>query len=136
MDALKVERATTEVLLTHPLIAEALSASDLSRMDYFNGLRRLLQRGFMPQRSGDVLFAYRPGFFEPYDKAPHKGTTHGSGWNYDTHVPILLMGRGIQHREVNRRISITDIAPTIALIAGMTMPDASSGTAVLEVLAP
>lgn len=136
MEHVKMQRAACEVLLTHPLIAEALCASDLSRMDYFNGLRRLLQRGYMPQRSGDVLFAYRPGYFEPYDKAPHKGTTHGSGWNYDTHVPILFMGRGIQHREVARRTSITDIAPTIALVLGMTVPDASNGTTVLEVLAP
>jgi predicted AlkP superfamily pyrophosphatase or phosphodiesterase len=65
-----------------------------------------------------------------------KGTTHGSPWNYDTHVPILFFGQGVAQGEVLRRISITDIAPTIAMLVGMTMPDASSGEVVPEVIRP
>jgi hypothetical protein len=38
--------------------------------------------------------------------------------------------------EVLRRISITDVAPTIAMLVGMTMPDASSGEVVPEVIRP
>lgn len=44
------------------------------------------------------------------------------------------MGQGIQHTEVVRRTSITDIAPTLSMVLGMTMPDAASGTVVGEVL--
>ncbi|MBK7946358.1 MAG: hypothetical protein IPJ85_14100, partial [Flavobacteriales bacterium] len=111
LDPERVQRAAADHLLTDPLIAEALTAVDLSRFEYDNGLRRLIQRGFMPQRSGDVLFAYQPGFFEGYGTNPAKGTTHGSGWNYDTHVPILFYGHGIRPGNVLRRTSITDIVP-------------------------
>lgn len=134
LDAERVQRAAADFLLTDPLVAEALTASDLARYEYTDGLRWSLQRGFMPQRSGDVLFAYRPGYFEGYGSAPAKGTTHGSGWNYDTHVPILFYGQGIRPGNVLRRTSITDIAPTISTIVGMTMPNASSGTVVTEAL--
>lgn len=132
----RVQRAAAEALLRHPAVAEALCAIDLMRTDLTEGIRYGMQRGFVPSRSGDVLFAYRPGHFEPYGTTPTKGTTHGSAWNYDTHVPILFMGRGIAHRDVVRRVSVTDIAPTIALIAGMTMPDAASGRAVTEAMTP
>ncbi len=136
LDPVIVQRAAADVLLMEPGIAEALTASDLMRFSYNDGIREMIQRGFSPQRSGDVCFALRPGYLASWPTMVKRGTEHGSGWNYDTHVPILFMGRGIQHREVPRYTSITDIAPTIALIVGMTMPDASSGTAVLEVLAP
>jgi len=134
LDADRVQRAAADFLLIDPLIAEALTASDLARFEYTDGLRRSLQRGFMPQRSGDVLFAYRPGYFEGYGTPPTKGTTHGSGWNYDTHVPILFYGQGIRSGNVLRRTSITDIAATISMIVGMPMPDACSGTVVTESL--
>ena len=134
LDAERVQRAAADHLLRDPLIAEALTAADLARFSYPDGIRRLLQRGFMPQRSGDVLYAYRPGFFEPYGSAPSKGTTHGSGWNYDTHAPIILYGQGIRPGNVLRRTSITDIVPTISMIVGMTLPDACSGTVIPEAL--
>jgi predicted AlkP superfamily pyrophosphatase or phosphodiesterase len=134
VEADRVQRAAADHLLTDPLIAEALTAADLSRLHYPDGLRRLLQRGFMPQRSGDVLFAYRPGYFEGYGSNPAKGTTHGSGWNYDTHVPVLFFGQGIRPGNVLRRTSITDIVPTLCMIVGMAMPDASTGHVVTEVL--
>lgn len=134
LDGERVQRAAADHLLTDPLIAEALTASDLARFPYTEGIRRHLQRGFMPQRSGDVLYAYRPGFFEPYGSSPAKGTTHGSGWNYDTHVPILFYGHGVRPGNVLRRASITDIVPTVCAIVGMTMPDAASGAVVTEAL--
>lgn len=134
LDAERVQRAAADFLLSDPLVAEALTASDLSRLAYTDGLRRVLQRGFMPLRSGDVLFAYRPGYFEGYGATPTKGTTHGSGWNYDTHVPILFYGQGIRPGNVLRRTSITDIVPTISMIVGMTMPNACTGTVVTEAL--
>ncbi|MBK8500599.1 MAG: alkaline phosphatase family protein [Flavobacteriales bacterium] len=135
-EPLRVQRAVAEILLRQPFVAEALCAIDLMRSDFTEGVRPGMQRGFMPSRSGDVLFAYRPGYFEPYGTTPTKGTTHGSAWNYDTHVPILFMGKGIMHREITRRASVTDIAPTIALLVGMTMPDGSTGCVLGEALAP
>lgn len=134
LDLETVERAAADFLLTEPLSAEALTASDLKRTTYTDGLRRAMQRGFMPQRSGHVLFAHRPGYAEHYTEGVDKGTTHGSGWNYDTHVPILFFGQGIRPGSVVRRTSITDIVPTIAMIIGMSPPDASSGTVVTEAL--
>ncbi|MBK9176535.1 MAG: alkaline phosphatase family protein [Flavobacteriales bacterium] len=134
LDAGKVQRTAADHLLRDPIIADALTATDLTINQYCEGLRRSMQRGFMPQRSGDVVFVYRPGYFEAEMPGIPKGSEHSAGWNYDTHVPILFYGHGIRPGNVLRRASITDIAPTLSMIVGMTMPNASTGAVVTEAL--
>ena len=134
LDRGKVQRTAADQLLTESVIADALTATDMNQGQYSEGLRRYMQRGFMPLRSGDVLFAYRPWHFEADGPGMTQGVEHSAGWNYDTHVPILLFGRGIRPGNVLRRTSITDIVPTISMIVGMTMPNACTGTVVTEAL--
>ncbi|MBX2972011.1 MAG: alkaline phosphatase family protein [Flavobacteriales bacterium] len=134
LDPALVQRATADELLKHPLIADAVTAADLARTTYTTGLRRSIQRGFMPLRSGDVCYVMRPSHLAAYSNARQRGTDHGSPWNYDTHVPLLMMGKGIRPGEVVRRVSITDIAPTIAMIVGCALPDAAIGDPIPEAL--
>lgn len=135
-DPAAMRRLAADALLADTLVAEALTADDLVRLAYPDGVRAMIQRGFMPARSGDICYALRPGFFEREDWSDGRGTTHGSPWTYDTHVPILFYGTGIRPGEVVRRTSITDIAPTLAVLLGTAFPDACSGHPVPEVLAP
>ena len=129
-----VQRVAADALLAHPLIADAITASDLARNTYCEGHRRAIQRGFMPMRSGDVCYVMRPSHLASYAGMSERGTEHGSPWRYDTHVPVLFMGAGIEHTEVVRTLSITDLAPTLAMIMGCALSDATLGTPVPEVL--
>ena len=56
-----------------------------------------------------------------------KGTTHGSGYDYDTHVPLLFYGNGINKGETRGRTEITDIAPTINALLGLKTSETYSG---------
>lgn len=134
LDPSEVQRAAANALLTSPYISEALTASDLVRLSYPSGVRSMIQRGFMHQRSGDVCFTLRPGYQPGGSWVVKRGSEHGAPWAYDTHVPVIFMGQGIAPGEVLRRVSITDIAPTIAALVGMTVPDACTGDVVPEVL--
>ena len=100
-----------------------------------DGLDLRVINGFMPQRCGDVLYTLKPGYFEAEGVYAGKGTTHGSGWNYDTHVPVILFGQGIVHGEVVRKTAVADIIPTVCMIVGCALPDAAVGEPVPEVLA-
>ena len=60
----------------------------------------------------------------PYWLTDAAGTSHGTAYGYDTHVPILLMGTGIIKGEYRAPSSPADIAPTLAFIAGITLPRA------------
>ncbi len=133
-DRALVQRVAADALLAQPLIADAITATDLARNTYTEGHRRAIQRGFMPERSGDVCYVMRPGYLANHAGMSERGTDHGSPWRYDTHVPALFMGANIAHTEVVRPVSITDLAPTLAMIMGCALPDATLGSPVVEVL--
>lgn len=134
LDPALVQRVAADALLHEPYIADAVTATDLMRDTYCEGTRRMLQRSFMSQRSGDVHYVLRPDHLASWPGMLKRGTEHGSPWNYDTQVPVLFMGHGVRPGEVLRRTSITDIAPTVCAIVGMALPNAATGQVVPEVL--
>ena len=77
-----------------------------------------------------MLFSLEPGVIS---YGP-KGTTHGSGYNYDTHVPLLFYGNRIQPGKTYERTSVTDIAPTISALLGIALPNGATGTVIEEVI--
>jgi predicted AlkP superfamily pyrophosphatase or phosphodiesterase len=82
-----------------------------------------LYRGWNPKQSGDVLLLTEPGWMS---YGP-KGTTHGSPWPYDTRVPVLFYGNGIKKGKSAHHISITDIAPTLAILLKIQFPNGCTG---------
>ena len=54
-------------------------------------------------------------------------TDHGE-WNpYDTHIPLVFMGWGIQHGATTRQTFMTDIVPTIAALLHVQAPNGCVG---------
>ncbi len=126
--------AIVRALNVDPSIACALSADQLERHEAMTGIAVPIANGFMPQRCGDVLFAMQPGFLRGTPGSNGRGSTHGTAWNYDTQVPVIFFGQGVRAGEIVRRTSITDIAPTVSAILGMTLPNAADGEVVPEVV--
>jgi predicted AlkP superfamily pyrophosphatase or phosphodiesterase len=91
--------------------------------------RRLL-RGFHPARSGDVeILLY------PYWIGAGAGTTHGTPYSYDTHVPLLLSGPGVRPGLYHEAVALDDLAPTLATLLEVETPSGSSGRVLTEALA-
>ena len=63
-----------------------------------------------------------------------KGTTHGTMYAYDTHIPFLLFGWGINKGETTSPTYISDIAPTIAALLKILEPNGSTGKPVSAAL--
>jgi predicted AlkP superfamily pyrophosphatase or phosphodiesterase len=85
---------------------------------------RALAAGYFPGRSGDILITPKPYWeFSYWGKGEKKttGTVHGGPYYYDQHVPILLMGLGIQPGEYRGEVTPADIAPTLASLCGVTL---------------
>ncbi len=79
--------------------------------------------GYNHDRSGDVTAVTKPGF---YAHGP-RGTNHGM-WNpYDTHIPLVFMGWGIQHGATTKQTFMTDIAPTVTALLHMQAPNGCVG---------
>lgn len=135
VDRAEAQRIAADALRSQPGIAEAYAAADILTWAQPSERAAMVQRGYFAERSGDVCFIMRPSHLIAWPGMLREGTEHGSPWTYDTHVPVILFGKGVNRGEVLRRTAITDIAATICALVGMAPPDANIGTVVTEALA-
>lgn len=88
-----------------------------------------LLNGWNPIVSGDISFSLRPQYLNNFIE---KGTTHGSSYSYDTHVPLIFYGNKIPSKTINEPVYIVDIAPTIADLLKINEPSACLGKPLLS----
>lgn len=129
VDLIEMQRAVAQVAETFPGVHKAYTAHDLSTKEYTEGLAQLIQNGYHNKESADVVVVLDPG----WQGGGQTGTTHGSGWTYDTHVPILMYGWGIKPGNSVRYTTITDIAPTLSMLLNIRLPNGATGQPIKEV---
>jgi hypothetical protein len=76
----------------------------------------------VPGRSGDLFVIPRFGVLL---SATGLGTSHGSPWEYDTHVPLIFWGGRVKARVFSAPTTPYDLAPTLASWLGVDLPDAT-----------
>ncbi|WP_299557068.1 alkaline phosphatase PafA [Seonamhaeicola sp.] len=123
LDLSSVQQAIVNEIISSKNIYKAYTATAMSTGSFAEGIEHLLQNGYNQKRSGDILTVPYPGYIF-YRKT---GTTHGSGFNYDTHVPLLFFGNGIKQGETLQKTVIPDIAPTISALLGISFPNSTTG---------
>ncbi|WP_418639304.1 alkaline phosphatase PafA [Winogradskyella sp.] len=123
LNLIDVQNAIAMEQLGYKNISKVYTATTMSSSSFSNGVEMLLQNGFNQKRSGDVLLVNDTAFIS-YSKT---GSTHGSGLNYDTHVPLLFFGKGVKHGETFDKTVIPDIAPTISALLGISFPNGATG---------
>lgn len=93
-------------------------------------VREMVVSGYFPDRSGDIQLIMKPHYFSGFGK----GTTHGSWYNYDTHIPLLFYGWKIPQGKLRRETYMNDIAPTLAALLKLQMPSGATGKVIEEVI--
>ncbi len=131
-DAPAIRRAAAQWLREQPQIDFAVAADDLYGNATGTGQLALLQRGFHPEGSGDVLFLAKP--FVVVDSMKD-GTNHGSPHAYDSLVPVIFSGRGIKPGTYGQPIDPVDVAPTAAFLMEIGPPAQAEGQVRWEILA-
>lgn len=89
-----------------------------------DGIMKIIKNGHQQKRSGDVTLVVAPGWLTSYS---FQGTTHGAPYSYDTHVPLIFFGQGIESADYYEQTYIKDIAPTISAILRMSQPSGCTG---------
>ncbi|MCB1231745.1 MAG: alkaline phosphatase family protein [Verrucomicrobiae bacterium] len=95
-------------------------------------LGRRVVNGYNAERSGDVVLVLKPFVLL---SGSDSGTTHGSPYAYDTHIPIFFYGSGFQPGRYSDEFSITDIAATLCAALRMNEPSGSIGKPLVKALA-
>ncbi|MGB0981593.1 MAG: alkaline phosphatase PafA [Winogradskyella sp.] len=124
----KISEILVNELINYKHVDKVYAARTMTTTTNFtSGIEALLQNGFNQKRSGDLILVPTPNYIS-YSKT---GSTHGSGLNHDTHVPLLFFGKGIKKGETYTKTVIPDIAPTISALLGISFPNGATGS-VLE----
>lgn len=130
IDLKEAQEDMAKELLGYEGISQVYTGHQMWENNYTKGIPYILQNGYNQKRSGDVLIVPNPGFIS-YSRT---GSTHGSPQIYDTHVPLLLYGKGIKQGSTVNRTEIPDIAPTISALLGIAFPSGTTGRPIGEVL--
>jgi hypothetical protein len=85
--------------------------------------------GYNERRGADVEFLPDPYWIV----SGPTGTTHGTTFGYDTHVPVVFLGAGIRPGRYDATIAVNDIAPTLATILDVEIPSGSVGRVLSEI---
>ncbi|MCS7082762.1 MAG: alkaline phosphatase family protein [Bacteroidetes bacterium] len=125
VDSLTLERYVREGLLRIPGVADVYLRRELMRegdpdRPYLGHFRR----SYHPPRGEDLQIRYCERCLVT---SRPTGTTHGSPYRYDTHVPIVFWGAGVRPGRVAEPVYTVDIAPTVARLLGIPYPDTVSG---------
>ncbi len=119
----EVQQTIARYALSFDGVASTLTGQSLQENEYTQGIKQLIQKGYHARRSGDVILNFHPQWLE-YSKT---GTTHGSPYTYDTHVPLLWYGWKIKSGSTAEYVAITDIAPTLAIFLNTSFPNGNTG---------
>jgi arylsulfatase A-like enzyme len=128
----EITEVAGQAALTVPGVARYFTRSQLQRgaVSITDPIERRVIHGFYPQRSGDLVLVP-----DPYQYLGESITaTHGSPYAYDTNVPTMIMGAGINPGRYYEAATPADIAPTLSALLGITRPSSATGRVLIEAL--
>jgi len=97
-------------------------------------LLRAVLNNYNPRRSGEIYVVFQPNWFINDFDGLAVAVTHGSPWRYDSFVPVIFAGAGLEPRKVYREVHTVDVAPTLSAAVGAKPPSGSRGQVLVEVL--
>ena len=127
-DRIRVEREAIAIFKAHPQVEAVFTSRQIARLpiptespDKWSTAQKI-RASFDAQRSGD-LYVVLKKYVSPITK-PSEGyvATHGSVWDYDRRVPILIWRKGMRPSDRQDHISTVNILPTIAAEIGLALP--------------
>lgn len=129
----EIERLAAEAVMTVPGVARCFTRTQLEThgVSSSDPIARRVYNGFNPRRNGELVIIYEP--FKFLSEFP-AGTTHGTPYSYDTHVPLIIMGTGVRPGLYNQAATPADIAPTLATLLRVQPPSSATGRVLIEAL--
>lgn len=123
LDLAEVQNLAADTVRQIPHIFRVYTRSQLTTGGVNEDLvDRRVRNGFHYKRSSDLFIVA-----EPYWLFEKGGTSHGTPFNYDSHVPLIFYGPGIKAGRYHGRVAVNDIAPTLATMLEVETPSGAMG---------
>lgn len=128
LNKVEIENYIAEYFIKKSGVARVYTSTDLKSGCFELKHAQWIQNGWNVKRSGDVLLNFEPNYIEH----ERTGTTHGSPYSYDTHVPLFFYGWNIKPGSTVNEVNITDIAPTLSMLLNIQFPNGCTGKPISE----
>ncbi|HZU27007.1 MAG TPA: alkaline phosphatase family protein [Bryobacteraceae bacterium] len=132
LDLEQVERTGADAVLKLPHIFRVYTGEEILHGEVMGDfVTAAVRNGYYPKRSGDIIVVP-----DPYYIFEKHGTSHGTPFNYDTHVPLIFMGPRIRAGTYYFHVALNDVAPTLTALLGIDDPSGSVGRVLTEMIEP
>lgn len=125
-----LRKSVNEKIKRLSCVADAFTRDDLaSGGDNARPYINLYRNNYLPDRSPDIMLRYKEYWIisdEPY------GTSHGTPYAYDRHVPLIFFGAGVSAGRDTLKAASVDIAPTLSELFGIIPPTIIDGRSLLN----
>jgi len=129
LDLSKVKQSFKEYLMTQNQVKRVYTEEEILGSTGNDFYLNFISNGYDPNQNGDLVILDKPGYIE----YKGTGTSHGTPYSYDTHVPAIFYGWHIKHGESHDRKVITQIIPTIAQMIKIPFPNGTEANVLTEV---
>ncbi len=130
LDLSKVKQTFKDFLMTQEQVKRVYTEEEILSSTGNDFYLNFIAKGYDVSQNGDLVILDKPGFIE-YGAT---GTSHGTSYSYDTHVPCIFYGWNIKKGETHDRKEITEIAPTLAQKLKISFPNGTEAKVLLEIL--
>lgn len=113
-----------------PGIGDVMTAEEMHNGYLPAPFNEMYLNGWHAKRSGDMMVIPTPGV----KNGSIMGTTHGTMYPYDTHIPLIWFGWRIPRGVSYHAVGITDIAPTLGALLKIQMPAGCIGKVIEEMM--
>jgi arylsulfatase A-like enzyme len=128
----EVERYAAQSLMECRHIRKVWTRTELEGPPTGSPFETRYRNAFVAGRSPDLMIQHEQ-YFLP---SSGTGTTHGSPYDYDSHVPIIFLAPGIEPSAIDSHVETADIAPTFAELLGIPLPDTVDGQSLKKYFIP
>ncbi len=130
LDLKAVKQSFKNFLLTQDYIKSVFTEDEIAASNGTNLFLNMIANGYDVLENGQLIILEKPGYME----YKYTGTTHGTPYSYDSHIPLIFYGWKIAPGESFERKTVTEIAPTLAQKLKTELPNGSDGSVLIEIL--
>jgi predicted AlkP superfamily pyrophosphatase or phosphodiesterase len=130
LELAKVKQSFKDFLMTQDQVKRVYTEEEILGSTGNDFYLNFIAKGYDSTQNGDLVIQDKPGYIE-YGTT---GTSHGTAFTYDTHVPLLFYGWHVKHGESFNKKEITQIAPTLSQMLKISFPNGTEAHVLEEVL--
>ncbi len=134
IDRAKLYKAVCSFLEKQEGVNYAVVAKEVQLTALPQEIRMRIINGYNHQRSGAIFIVLDTGWYAYNGEGKAQGTSHAVWAPYDTHIPLIFMGRNIKAQKLYREVYMTDIAATLAFMLKTQLPSGCIGKPITEIL--